>query len=101
MSDEFPFEKYKQHLINGGAPFGKFNNTINEAIEAYQEIILDLQKSLLEAANDLGKAANQFASMRESQKYGHYPPISNNPEIFEDKANRARLSAWGDDAGWK
>lgn len=47
-------------------------------------------QALAEAADDLGKAANQFASMRESQKSGHSPSVQNNPEIFEAKEAKAR-----------
>ena len=92
---EFPYEDYKKHLISGGAPFGKFNATIAEAIEAYSSIIDELQKALGEAADDLGKAANQFASMRESQEAGHHVAIETNPELFEEKERKARNAIWG------
>lgn len=52
-----------------------------------------LREALRRAADDLGKAANQFAAMRESQKADHYPIVKNNPEIFEAKEARARTAA--------
>lgn len=51
-----------------------------------------LHVALEEAANDLGKAANQFASMRESQRVGFNPPIRDNPEKFEEKEAKARAA---------
>jgi hypothetical protein len=43
------------------------------------------------AADDLDKAANQFASVRASQHRGHSPQVRHDPEIFAGKAERARL----------
>lgn len=51
-----------------------------------------LREALGRAADDLGKAANQFASMRESQRVGHTPPIQRNPERFAEKEARARAA---------
>lgn len=49
-------------------------------------------EALKVAADDLGKAANQFASMHESQQHGHYPDIRSNHHIFAEKEAKARAA---------
>lgn len=55
-----------------------------------------LRGALEAAADDLGKAANQFASIHESQQYGHYPDIRQNHHKFAAKEARARAVLTGE-----
>lgn len=59
---------------------------------AWRLRVAELRAALEDAADDLGKAANQFAAMRESQRAGHMPEILTNPERFEEKEARARAA---------
>jgi hypothetical protein len=51
-----------------------------------------LREALKEAADDLGKAANQFASLHESQQHGHRPDIRTNHHVFAEKELKARAA---------
>jgi septal ring factor EnvC (AmiA/AmiB activator) len=48
--------------------------------------------ALSEAADDLGKASNQFESMKRSLAAGHKPAIIRNPDIFAEKERKARAA---------
>jgi hypothetical protein len=61
-------------------------------LAAEREARQGMADALKEAADDLGKAANQFASMRETQRAGHLVHIIENPEIFEAKEAKARAA---------
>ena len=51
------------------------------------------REALRVAADDLDKAANQFAGMRAAGEHGPMPEIVGNPEIFAEKAERARAAS--------
>lgn len=51
-----------------------------------------LRSALERAADDLDKAANQFASFHESQQHGHTPEVRENHHIFARKASEARAT---------
>jgi hypothetical protein len=69
----------------------RFEERITALEKLLAERVTALEKALAVAADDLDKAANQFEGLKQgAASVAEFPEIVHNPEIFAEKAKRAR-----------